>query len=151
MTKDKSTNRKRISVDLPESLVNKLNKVFTKGKKENPKLTVSKVVEQIISEGFKHELPKKDKAALAELYRRQSCQMKDLAVKEIKKNNMEAARSCYLKAAALQINAFALSGNVDEYTTITHLVEIIHLLKQGTGFKHLPTIPGGEKTVKLYQ
>lgn len=53
----------------------------------------------------------------------------------------EAASSAYLAAAARELEALAVLGGASEATIKTHLIEIVYLIKLGTGYRHLPDVP----------
>ena len=58
-------------------------------------------------------------------------------------NEESAARSLYLQAAAKELEALAVLKDPDESTILMSLFRIVFLTQKGTGYKHLPTIPGG--------
>ena len=61
------------------------------------------------------------------------------------------ARPLYLQAASLELEALALLDDPDEETVRSALLEILILLKDGTGYRHLPDVPGGRRTVRSFQ
>lgn len=71
----------------------------------------------------------------------QSEPLKELAAAYADLGERAAADAAYLLAAAKELEALAVLRDPSEETVRDKLIDVIALIKKGTGYKHLPDVP----------
>lgn len=151
--KSKPASHVRLTVDVHPTVVRALDAEIERLRKDRPdkKWSRSELVRFALARGFGKRITKKDRAALYKELLRKSGVLKLSAKKHLAFNELGNARAAYLQAASLELEAFVLLDDPDESTTKTALIEILVLLKEGTGYGHFPEVPGGRRTVRSLQ
>lgn len=73
------------------------------------------------------------------------------AIEHLAKGKPHLARAAYLEAASLELEALSLLDTPDERSIQSALIEILILLKKGTGYSHLPEVPNSRGTIRSFQ
>ena len=143
----------KLTVEVHPTVARALDAEVKRLRKERPdgRWSRSELVRFALARGFGKKISKKDRAAIYKELLYKSGTLKLRARANLASNKLEAARSAYLQAAALELEAFSLLDNPGEMTVKTALIEILVLLKDGTGYRHLPEVPGGRRTVRSLQ
>lgn len=151
--KPKSAGHTKLTVDVHPSVVRAMDAEVERLRKDRPdrKWSRSELVRFALARGFGKRISKKDRATIYKELLRKSGVLKLKAKGHLALNELDAARSAYLQAASLELEAFSLMDDPDESTMKTALIEILVLLKEGTGYKHFPEVPGGRRTVRSLQ
>lgn len=149
----KPTGLTKLTVDVHPTVVRALDAEVERLRKDRPgrKWSRSELIRFALARGFGKRITKKDRAALYKELLRKSGVLKLRAKKHLALNELGDARAAYLQAASLELEAFVLLDDPDESTVKTALIEILVLLKEGTGYKHFPEVPGGRRTVRSLQ
>lgn len=71
----------------------------------------------------------------------QSEPLKELAAAYADLGELAAADAAYLLAAAKELEALAVLRDPSEETVRDKLIDVVTLIKKGTGYKHLPDVP----------
>jgi hypothetical protein len=102
----------------------------------------AKLIQEIVRKHFRTQL--KTQASMNKAHRelcKESRLLKNKAVSLISEQRMQEASRALLHAASKEIEALSIADLNEESTIISCLVEVIQLIKEATGYKHLPDIP----------
>jgi len=151
--KPRAKNSVKVTVDVHPSVVRALDAEAERLRKEWPdgNWSRSERIRTSLARSFGKRISKKDRAALYEELRRKAVFMKLRGQNCLTDRKVADARDAYLQAASLELEALALLDNPDEATVLAALIGILALLKEGTGYMHLPEVPGGRRTVRSLQ
>lgn len=143
---------KKLTTGVPSSVVRALDRqVRELRESRGTEWSRSDLIRLAIGRLIGKEMVQEDVNALyLELHERIS-PLKSEALKCLDVGKPHLARSLYLRAASLELEALSLLDDPDENIVKSALLETLVLLKEGTGYRHLPEVPGGKRTVRSFQ
>lgn len=112
----------------------------------NPKLRVTRAIAiQALVRGYYRNLQPGDTKAAYEQYLKQSSVLKLKGGNHQILGETGPARRDLLRAAAYELLALSVLKDPPDSTVVRHLVEVVELTKEGTGYKSLPDAMRGAK------
>lgn len=143
----------KITVGVDPSVVRALDAEVKRLVKARPdrEWSRSDLVRTALARHFGRRLSKKDRDFLYQELLRRAGPVKLKAKGHLAAGEPHLARTLYLQAASLELEALVLLDMPGESTVKSALVEILVLLKEGTGYRQLPDVPGGRRTVRSVQ
>jgi hypothetical protein len=136
----------RVSVPLSPELEKIVDQEVTRLKALGPKLRITRSVAiQSLVRKHVRNLQPSDIKALYDHYLREAGPLKLQATSRAALGETVPARQAALRAAAFELLALSTLENPEDNTIIQHLVEVVELTKQGTGYKALPDAGRGTK------
>jgi len=148
----KTPERRKVSAGVTAATARRLDgEARRRSRGRGEEWTRADLVRLAIARLLEAELPDGEREALYRELLRTAGPLKLAAKGKLADGKPHLARPLYLRAAALELEALALLDDPGEDTLKSSLLEILVLLKNGTGYKHLPEVPGGRKTVRSFQ
>lgn len=80
---------------------------------------------------------------------REGVKMKDKALAFIKRKDQSTASSLFLMAASKELEALSVVSDRSEHMMKSTLIQVVQLLKRGTGYRKLPEVPNDNSGVDL--
>jgi hypothetical protein len=140
----------KISVPLSPELLAVVDEEVARLRALGPKLRVTRAVAiQALVRRHTRNLQASDLAASYDQYMKQSNALKLKGESHQNLGETGPARQAFLHAAALELLALSVVPEPTDHAVIRHLVEVVELTKNGTGYKSLPDAVRGSKLLSL--
>lgn len=155
MTKRKPEHAKRkfrVALDLDLDTIQEIDKLVIDAAERPNGATASRagvcraIIDQTVNRSY--ETREEQVRAHSRLIR-ESSKHKERAQLALKRNDQPAASSQFLLAAAKELEALSIIGSRNESTVKSSLIQVLQLLKRGTGYNKLPEVPASSVGVDL--
>jgi metal-responsive CopG/Arc/MetJ family transcriptional regulator len=132
----------RITVLIPKELSRTITKALASARKarENVSVSRSDLVREILTYYFE-SMSQPDELRSYEDLAKQSIELENGAIEATTQHSHGRARKMFLLAAAREIEALALLDRPNENNIKTTVIRAVMLLKDGSGYNHLPDYP----------
>lgn len=143
----------KVILNLPSFILKKVDKELRRIRKQAPRSKPTRAniclsfIENsvlLISE------TEAEKSAAHEIFLEQSKAIRMEATEYANIGENMKASSLYLLAAAKELEALAILGTRNENIIKSTLIQAIQLIKRGTGYNHLPSVPINEHNVSKF-
>ncbi len=140
-----SRRTKKVQITLPDSLVKAIDREVRRSRHSGIEISRTGLMKELLGLGVMRRMmaDSVDAASRTEardsLLREAVPLAKDAAVHH-SSGNREAASRLYLAAAARELEAISYMSSDDESGIKSALIMVVHHVKRGTGYRHLPDV-----------
>lgn len=142
----KSVEKVQVSVLLPKEIIRCLDQEVKKAKKPSRAAALAEVARKFFRGKFG------GKAAVRAAYDELLDEAQRLKVRgsaHMGVGDIVRGRQCFLAAASKELEALSMLNEPNEESIRTAVIEVVALVKAGTGYKHLPSVPPKHEEVGL--
>lgn len=141
----KKTKKIRVSISLEKGIIKHLDGV---AKQQKGRQSRASVLLKIVKQFFREKLVKQNE--IASLYIElidEAVVLKRDGLACMSNGDQVRARQRFLLAASKELEALSFLKQPSESIISSAVIEIVSLLKEGTGYKQLPTVPPRHKEI----
>ncbi len=146
---------KKVSVTLPADLAKDLETEFRRVKSNGGAQgqTISSYMRDLVAMGLArralfHDRKPESRHAAYKFLLQEAKDFKTMGKKHLDMNEFESAKAVFLASASRELEALSVLSGSDEMTIKSAVIEIVFLIKAGTGYNYLPEVPSSRPDVK---
>ena len=132
----------RVSLELDKDLARGVAAEMARMKKAEPRVTRAAAIKAVLARQFRCTASsRRDKDEVAKEILRESGVLKEEGAVLMAKGRLADARRVLLAATIKELEALWVMDDPSEETLKSSLIEVVGMLKDATGYRHLPDVP----------